>query len=490
MLEAIVFICGAVVMILEVVGSRILAPYLGSSVIVWSSLIGIILGSLSLGYWWGGRLADRNPSHRALSLIIFGAALLTAGITLSKTLIMDHLQRYAGSTHLSSTLATMILFAPPSILLGMVSPYAVRLKIKDLREAGRTVGVLYAVSSMGSIVGTFLAGFLLIAYLGSTKILLVLALVLLATSFLASLRDRLLKVAGIILLVGIWFGIQSSDRDLEQLGFHDIDTPYSRVFIYPSLSDHDARSIRVMTTHPKAVQSSMYVSDPTSLALNYTKFYQLLVHFKPDFRKVLMLGGGGYSFPKFALARYPQVQMEVVEIDEAVTDLAQRFFALAADPRLRILHEDARSFLNTTGSKYDAVLGDAFTSHYSIPFHLCTLEAVKQIHHTLVDDGVALVNLLGAVEGTDGRFLRAEYSTFRAVFPQVYLFPVADPQDPHRWQNVMLVALKSNVEPTFRSEDPELDRMLAHLWTEMVAEDLPLLTDDYAPVEHYTASFK
>lgn len=490
MLEAIVFICGAVVMILELVGSRILAPYLGSSVIVWSSLIGIILGCLSLGYWWGGRLADRNPNYRTLSLIIFLAGILTATIALSKTFTLDYLQRYAGSIHLSSTLATIILFAPPSILLGMVSPYAVRLKIKDLREAGRTVGVLYAVSSMGSIFGTFLAGFLLIAYLGSTKILLVLALVLVATSAMACLQDRLIKAAGIILLIVAWFAVLGYERDLANRGFYDIDTPYSRIFIYPSVTEQDARSTRVMTTHPRAVQSAMYVDDPISLALNYTKFYQLLVHLKPDFTKVLMLGGGGFSFPKYALARYPQVQMDVVEIDQEVTGLAKRFFALGSDQRLCIYHQDARSFLNTTGNKYDAVLGDTFTSHYSIPFHLSTIEAVQRTYDALVDDGVALVNLLGAIEGQDGRFLRAEFRTFQAVFPRVYLFPATDPENPQRWQNIMLIALKTNAEPSFRNEDPELDRMLAHLWKGPIAEDVPVLTDDYAPIDHYTAALQ
>jgi spermidine synthase len=490
MLEAIVFICGAVVMILELVGSRILAPYLGSSIIVWSSLIGIILGCLSLGYWWGGKLADRNQSYRTLSLIIFFAGVLTATIALSKAFTLDYLQRYAGSIHLSSTLATIILFAPPSILLGMVSPYTVRLKIKDLNEAGRTVGTMYAISSVGSIFGTFLGGFLLIAYLGTTKILFVLALVLVATSVMASLQDRLLKAAGAVLLIGTWFGVQSYERDLANLGFHDIDTPYSRVFIYPSAADQNARPTRVMTTHPRAVQSAMYVDDPISLALNYTKFYQLVAHFRPEFKKVLMLGGGGYSFPKYALAHYPHVQMDVVEIDQEVTGLAERFFALASNPRLCVFHQDARSFLNTTENKYDAVLGDTFTSHYSIPFHLSTLEAVQRTYNTLLEDGVALVNLLGAIEGKDGRFLRAEYRTFQAVFPRVYLFLVADPEDPRRWQNVMLVALKTNTEPCFRNEDPELDRMLAHLWRGPIVEDLPLLTDDYAPIDHYTATLQ
>jgi spermidine synthase len=490
MLEVIVFICGAVVMILEMVGSRILAPYLGSSIIVWSSLIGIILGSLSFGYWWGGRLADRNPTYRALAFIIFIAAVFTATISFSKTSTLDYLQHYAGSIHLASSLATLILFAPPSILLGMVSPYAVRLKIRDLQEAGRTVGKLYAISSVGSIFGTFLAGFVLIAYFGSTNILFILALVLAVTSLLASLKDRLLKLAGMVLLIAFWAGAQGYEAQLASLGFHDIDTQYNRIFIYPSVKEQTGRPIRVMATHPKAVQSAMYLADPIALAVDYTQYYQLATLFKPDMKRLLMLGGGGYSFPKFALAQYPEVHIDVVEINPEVTALARRFFALRDNPRLSITHQDARSFLNAPGRKYDVILGDTFSSHYSIPFHLSTIEAVQRIHEALVDDGVALVNILASIDGMDGRFLRAELATFKAVFSRVYLFPVADPHDSQRWQNVMLVALKAKSGADFRSNDPILAQLLTHLWTGATAEDLPPLTDDYAPVDHYTSCFK
>jgi spermidine synthase len=490
MLEVVVFLCGAVVMILELVGSRLLAPYLGSSIIVWSSLIGTILGCLSLGYWWGGRLADRNPSNRALSLIIFLAALATATIPLSKTLTLDTLQRYAESLHVGSTLATIILFAAPSILLGMVTPYAVRLKIKDLREAGRTVGGLYAISSIGSIVGTFLAGFFLIALLGSTNILLLLAGVLALASLATSLRDRTLKVAGMLLVGVIWAAMQGYESHLATLGFHDIDTTYNRIFIYPSSKEQTGRAMRVMATHPRAVQSAMYEDDPIALAVDYTHYYRLLEHFKPDFRRILVLGGGGYSFPKFALAHYPRAHIEVVEIDPEITALARQFFALQDDPRLSLIHQDARSFLNAAEAGYDAILGDTFSSHYALPFHLTTIEAVGRIHDALGADGIALVNLLGALEGRDGRFLRAEYATFKAVFPWVYLFMVASPDEPQRWQNVMLLALKSTTKPSLRSDRPEIQQLLAHLWTGPITEDLPPLTDDFAPVEHYTANLR
>ena len=469
------------------VGSRILAPYLGTSILVWTSLIGIILGCLSLGYWWGGKLADERPTYRALSVIILLSAFFIASIAFSKSFILGFLQHRAWSIQLGSSLATLILFAPPSILLGMVSPYAVRLKMEDLQKSGSTVGSLYAVSTMGSIFGTFFAGFFLIGFFGSTNILIIMSVVLVITSFLAYSGDRPAKLISMIVFIAFLVGAGAYDGYLADQGIHDVDTAYNRILIYDT-DEEDSRGrrpLRVMVTNPHGRQSAMYLDDPVELASRYTAFYKLAPHFKPEMKKVLMLGGGGYSFPKYAMHHYPDIRMDVVEIDPQVTALAKRFFALQDDPKLTIHHEDGRTFLHRTEEKYDVILGDTFNSHYSIPFHLSTVETVKMLYDTLVDDGVVLANILSAIEGDRGRFLRAEYATFKSVFPQVYLFPVTAPDDVSRWQNIMLVALKSDIPPSFTNGDPEIGRLLSHLWTKPVPTDLPPLTDEYAPVDRY-----
>jgi spermidine synthase len=485
MLELVVFICGAAVMILEMLGSRILAPYVGTSIIVWTSLIGIILGCLSYGYWWGGKLADIRPSHRALSFIIFLSGICVAALAFSKSFILSFLQEHTGNIYLVSTLATLILFAPPSTLLGMVSPYAVRLKMNDVQTSGATVGRLYAISTVGSIVGTFFAGFFLIAYVGTTNALIIMATVLVATSLLASMRDRRAKIGATAACITLLIGSSAYDGYLAGQGLFDVDTDYNRILIYRSSNVESGRTMQVMVTGPHGQQSAMYVDNPTELALPYTKFYKLAGHFKPNMKKTLMLGGGGYSFPKYAMAHYPGMEMDVVELDPHVTKLAERFFELKEHPRLKIYHEDARTFLNRTNTPYDVVFGDTFTSHYSIPFHLSTLETVRMIYKSLIDGGVVLTNVLSAIEGDAGRFMRAEYATFKAVFPQVYLFPVKHSQDGLRRQNIMLVAIKSNETPSFSSHDAELQEMLAKVWTKSIPPDLPPLTDDFAPVDHY-----
>ena len=202
-------------------------------------------------------------------------------------------------------------------------------------------------------------------------------------------------------------------------------------------------------------------------------------------KRVLMLGGGGYSLPKYALRHYPHMEMDVVEIDPQVTMLARTFFGLQDDHRLSIIHEDARAFLNRSNKTYDVIMGDTFNSDYSIPFHLTTVETARKLYERLAADGVVLMNILASIEGDRGRFLRAEHVTFKAVFPQVYLFPVAYPTNGMSWQNVMLVALKSSAPARLTSSNPELDELLRHRWQGPVADDVPPLTDDYAPVDRY-----
>lgn len=200
-LEITVFVCGAVVMIFELVGSRVLGPYFGTSIFVWTSLIGIILGSLSLGYYLGGKIADKKPNLSNLSLIILLAS-ISIGLTIFiKDSLLVILQINFTDIRLASALASLILFLPASMLLGMVSPYAVKLKIENLNTSGRAVGNLYAISTVGSIIGTFLSGFYLIPRFGTNKLLMILAITLIAVSLALSIKKYAkIKLAVFIIL--------------------------------------------------------------------------------------------------------------------------------------------------------------------------------------------------------------------------------------------------------------------------------------------------
>ena len=483
-LELIVFICGAVVMILELVGSRVLAPFLGNSIFVWTSLIGVILGSLSLGYWWGGKAADLKPNVKTFSLIIFFAALTTGLIALVKSPILNTIYK-SFDIRLGSVLACLILFAPASIFLGMVSPYAVKLKMQSLDISGKTVGNLYAISTIGSIVGTFLTGFFLISLLGDTKIIIILAIILVATSILAW-TGGLMKARIIIILLFLTFLIIANwqNKILVKQGKIEVDTQYNHVIIYDGKDYKTGRPTRYLTTGRLVLQSAMFLDQDNDLVFEYSKYYRLAEYFKPGFKNALLIGGGAYSFPKDYLKRYKDSYLDVVEIDPQLTKLAEEYFGLKTNQHLNIYHQDGRIFLNRTTNKYDIIYLDAFKS-YEIPHHLTTKEMVGKLYQALNERGAVLLNLISSIEGNKGKFLRAEYATYKTIFPQVYLLPVRDVNQSEESQNIILVALKSKEIPNWTSNNQEFNQYLKHLWRKDIPADLPILSDDYSPVDQY-----
>lgn len=488
-LELIVFICGATVMIYELVGSRVLAPYLGTSTFVWTSLIGVILGSLSFGYWSGGRIADRKPQHEVLGGLIFLAAAIVGVTTYLSGLLLDIVGLYIKDLRISSVVSSTLLFAPASILLGMVSPYSVKLKSGTFDKIASTVGDLYAFSTIGSIFGTFMAGFYLIPRFGTHNILVMISFTLTAVAIIALPRGLFAQK---IFIAGYSFAIYFGGNYLTQVYnksplLADVDTEYSRVQITndmyrKSLSD-PGTPVRLM--HLSNVLNSAVYHDKDDLFLEYTKYFRLVRHFRPDTRKSVMIGGGAFVYPRDFLKTFPNATIDVVEIDRNLTTLARQYFRFHDDPRMQIINEDGRTFLNRSNNRYDVLFCDAFASVYSIPFQLTTQESVRRMYGVLNNEGVALVNIMSAIEGKDGRFLRAAYNTFRSVFPRVYLFPVSSGDDGKLFQNIMLVAVKGNSIPALTSGDPELSGYLRHHWQKEVPQDMKILTDDYAPVEDY-----
>lgn len=484
LLEIVVFVCGAVVMIFELVGSRVLGPYFGTSLFVWTSLIGIILGSLSFGYYLGGKIADRQCSFKSLSLIIFLAAISIGLMVSIKDFWLIVLQSSFRDIRTSSVLASLTLFLPASVFLGMVSPYAVKLKITNLNTSASTVGNLYAISTCGSIFGTFLAGFYLIPHFGTNRLLIILSITLIIISLvLSAKKSTWIKLSVFAIVVIGWFAISGLNYMLPKSGFIDVDTAYNRIWIYNRIDYRTNKIVKMMGINNEN-NSSMFL-DSDELVNEYTKYYHLAKHFNPNFKKTLMLGGAGYSYPKDFLHKYPEATIDVVEIDPKVTELAKKYFRLEESPRLTIYHEDGRVFLNKTPEKYDVIFGDAFNSLHSLPYQLTTKEAVQKKYNILNDDGVVILNIISAIEGEKGKFLRAEYATYKSLFPQVYLFPVTSSGNGNIVQNIILVALKSEKDQTFNNSDPKLNEYLQHLWKKTVDADIPILTDNFSPVAYY-----
>ncbi|HEY8562889.1 MAG TPA: fused MFS/spermidine synthase [Pyrinomonadaceae bacterium] len=488
-LEITVFACGALVMIYEIIGSRILSPYIGSSTYVWTSLIGIILAALSLGYWLGGRIADRKPDLKILASVIFLAGGAVAATILFKDVFLSFIARSPLILEIKSVVAALLLFAPASVLLGFVTPYAVKLKMLSLADSGKTVGRLYALSTVGSILGTFLAGFFLIPFVGSTRTLYLIGFALLGLS--AMLAPFALTKANLTILIMFVFGIAATELQsyllLKTNDLHDVDTEYNRVQIFTLTDEASGKKMRALAIDPYFIQSKMYL-DSDELASEYAKYYHLARHFKPDFQTTLLVGGAGYSFPKEFLRVYPEKRIDVVEIDPQMTGLAKKYFNLREDPRLKIFHEDGRIFLNRSApEKYDAVFLDAFGSLFSVPFHLTTVEAVAQIDRVLKPGGVVIFNVGGAVKGGASRFLNAEIATYRQIFPHVLLFKVRPERADEEVQNLIIVASKSEKPPVLESPDREMSRLLNNAYRQPLDLTEKFLTDELAPVEYYNS---
>lgn len=479
-------------MVYEIIGSRIVSPFIGTSTYVWTSLIGVILASLSLGYWLGGRMADKKPDVKILAFVIFLAGGLVSLTVLIKDVILAAVASAPTGLELKSLLAALLLFAPASVALGFVTPYAIRLKMRSVSDSGATVGRLYALSTVGSIVGTFAAGFFLIPFVGSNRTLYLIAASLIAISL--ALAPFTFSRASFGILTLFVFGIAGSEmttyHHLRTNDLHDVDTEYSRVQIFRGTEAKTGRPLRAMATDPYFVQSIIYL-DGDELFAKYNRYYHLLRYLRPGFQNTLMIGGAGYTFPRNYLQTYPNASIDVVEIDPAMTSIAREYFRLEDSSRLKIIHEDGRVFLNRADAgAYSAVLMDAFGSLFSVPYQLTTIEAVQNISRVLDDNGVVIFNLGSAIRGDSNRLLQAELATYHAVFQTVALFKVNTDYPDEQTQNLIIVACKSQClkdNPIAVQSDDEILRLLSHRYTADIPLGIPVLTDDLAPVEYYNS---
>lgn len=482
----IIFAAGFVTMAFELAGSRVLGPYLGTSVIVWTSLIGIIFGSLSLGYWLGGRLSIKKTNLRVLALILSVSAFFILLTAHGNMYILDRILKYIPGLQLRAVVGASVLFGPASIGFGMILPYAIKIRVQSVESSGGTIGNLYAISTVGSIMGTFAAGFVLIPYLGYTNVLYGLSLVLLLLAMISYLIQVhafsfVITTGVLIFLVVFWIRNNKKDKD-----YIDVDTSYNRVIIFETTDLNTHRPMRMLKVNDEN-SSSMFLDKDDDLVFEYLKYYRLVEHFVPGFNSAVMIGGSGYAFPKDYLRRYPGKKLDVVEIDPGLTALARKYFALVDHPDLRIIHEDGRTFLNRNSKKYDAVLMDAYRSLLTVPFQLTTQEAVEMIYNSLAPDGVVLANIISSLNPENNQFPMAEIATFQSVFPQVLVFAVQYPNpteiEKDYFQNLMLVGLKSEGFDRFHSSDSLLNEFLQHRYPIELPAETPILTDEYAPVE-------
>lgn len=475
-------------MALELVGSRLLSPYFGGTTVIWTALIGIIMASLAGGYWWGGQLADRRPHYRVLAAILAGASLYIAAVALSKEVVLTAIGASIGDIRFAACVSTIVLFGPPSFLLASVGPFVIRMQIREVAGAGSKIGRLNAASTGGSIVGTFLAGFVLLAWIGHFKILLGLSALLLAAAaacFFAAPAPAAAAIALSLLLAG--GAMQWLEGPKAAGAIVDLDSRYARLQV---ADYHEAgRAVRAVFTDIYGAQAAVFLDGDEDIVYDIQRFFRLAHHFRPDSERVLIIGGGIGVVARDFAARLPDARVDVVEIDPAFVALGRQYFAVKSDPRIHVFHQDGRTFVRHSRGGYDAIIIDAFANAGSVPYQLTTEEFVAQLHDRLRDGGVVVLNLASAIEGKRALFLHAEAATYAKYFDETLLFQVDSQSPPEEPQSLTLVALrKADGSPAaqLESRDPELARYLARRWTRPIAPHATL-TDDFAPVDYYFA---
>lgn len=455
-------------MILEMCGSRMLAPYIGTSIVVWTSLIGVILGSLSIGYYLGGRVADKKDASSTLSRVLFLSAVFLLILYFLRASFLTLLSYVPLSIELRALVYPLVLFSIPSVLLGMVSPIAVRLRMQALSSAGGVIGNLYAVSTIGSIVGTFLAGFILIAHFSISQIIIGMAIALFLLSSVVGSASNKIKFIVIIMLVLVSIVSYKVIKPPKNVW----ETQYSHTEV---LTVGDMKVLKI----DNKWHSAMFLNR-ADLAFGYTKYYLLGKGLNPGAQKFLMIGGGGFTVASNFIKRYPDIKVDVVEIDPLLSEIAQKEFGLEKNARLTIFNEDGRTFINRQEGvgRYDVLLMDAFSS-FSIPFQLTTIESVTKMKSLLTPQGIIITNLFSAVKGERAEFLFAEVATYKKVFPYVRVFRVNKKYSLEDGQNIILLASRSPI-PSFDYSSLGLN----FPYQENIAEGRGL-TDDFAPVDQY-----
>jgi spermidine synthase len=494
-----VTLSGMAVLIIEITAIRMLAPYFGSSIFTVSSVIGIILAALGLGYYLGGRLADRKPSAVwFFSLIVIAGFSVLLLQLLNATLLPGI--GYRLSLVNGPLIVSLLMFFLPALFLAMLSPFAITLlhALQADRGVGTASGLVFFWSTLGSIAGSLGAGFLLIPNWGIGSIIVGVGsgLVLLGGVGLLMARKRPAVIPVSLALAGLVSGIA-----LGRVGIGDArsdvfaaDGLYERIVIRDIA--HHGRTARILL-QDLSVSGGLYLDDG-SMAFDYTRYFDLYRLFVPELKTALAIGGGTYSVPGSILMHSPRAIVDVAEIDPSLHALAIRYFGLPENPRLRNHVMDGRRFLHDTRERYDLIFSDAYSSFISAPPQFATLEFFRLARSRLTEDGVLIANFYGSLAPDARATIYSALKTMRAAFPQVYVIATVSPQS-EVLQNFILVGHNAS-NPDRRIDlrraaavDFSYPMLKGVAALELRATDAmldahPVLTDDYAPVEYYAAN--
>lgn len=499
-----VFLINAGMMAVEVAAGRMMSRYYGQSLYTWTTVIGVVLTGLSAGGYAGGRMADRFNGRTAGGWLLIAASACCMAIPACASTIVGYLNESSLSLPMQIALNATLLFLAPSALVGALSPILLRRALLDSPREGYTVGLIYAWASLGSIAGTVAAGFHLIAAVGVAMTLYACAVLFGVAGGLFG-RSRAMAMGwvgcGAVALAALvvpHYNPAAWGRFADAKTVYDAESLYSSIHvIQPDAGNHQIRQLIL----DRLIHSKIDLDNPTALQYEYEWVYAAVMdtfHASGAPVSALVIGGGGYTFPRYLEITRPGSHIDVAEIDPAVTRAAQIAFGLPEDSAIGIHHMDARNWVDDLARKkrdgmpvraYDLIFGDS-VNDYSVPYHLTTREFNEQIYSLLNDNGLYLLNMIDMFE--PGLFLSALVNTCRQTFPHVYVLSRYDCGD--RRDTFIIVNAKrpldlAHVPATIAAVHPFEGRLLpaASLDALIAANGPMVLTDDFAPVENLLA---
>ena len=460
-----VSLSGACVMIFELAGARMIGPYFGTSIYVWTNVIGVILASLSLGYYIGGHKADEQDAHRLLASCLGATGLSVLLCLLIHDTVLRNLAHWVYDPRFGGLYASLILFALPSIFFGSISPIATRLMLKSLNETGKVTGKIGAISTIGSLIGTFVGGFILIPYLGVQQVMLSVGVVMLMLSAIFSIH-HFLKFAGLGVIIFALYLVFPQVVHGERFS-----TLYNDVLIYET-TDELGDSIRIMQVN-NHIGSAQYLHSD-DLVYPYLRQFRMDQQLVPGFSNTLTIGGAACSYPRELLMQYDDVTVDVIEIDGKLIELAHNHFDLPYSSRLKTYSQDGRYYVQHTKNTYDVIYLDAFNDLRSIPFQLTTQEFFNDVERVLHPKGAVIINALSSLDDDKTDMIQALLNSIKTAFPYVKLLIVEPDKPKDALQSLWIIAMKKPIELTKEQvEEQEIN----------LSGKSMILSDDYAPIE-------
>ena len=493
LLLVIVFISGMTGLAMELTASRFIGNYFGSALPVWAAIIGMVLVYLTIGYLIGGRLADRHPNEGYLYRLTMFAGFFTGLIPFLANPILQFatvgIRQVMANVFVGSLIGVILLLSVPMILLGCVSPFAIRLQTRSVESTGNTAGAIYALSTMGSILGTFLPVLFLIPTIGTRNTFLLFGFALMIPSLLGLVVMKVSRAwaYGLLMLIiaGLALVVPRSSIRAAEAGVlvHEQESAYNYIQV---VDVGDARYL--MLNEGNAVHS---IYNPNQvLTHGEWDYFAVAPFFNKDFnpselQRVAVIGLAGGTVPRQLTTIYGPIAIDGVEIDPTIADIGRRYFHMD-QPNLNVIIQDGRYFMRTTDQKYDLVGVDAYHQPY-IPAQLTTVEFFQEVYDHLKDRGVLLLN--AGRTATDYRLVDSLATTMKQVFPSVYTIDIPY-QEGWSVVNTLLVATKQPtsvenfIQNTKKTENPLLLDIAQNSIVRPHVGSGMVFTDDRAPVEY------